>query len=345
MMRACLVKAMVALSWLLALTDGFANPVGISQGFSTPGPSKLQDRVCPLGKCEISLSSTGLCAIRYTDDDADGSFLTRFAMECFETITKAAKTALVTTQEFIKSPEGKEAMEKMRVAKDEFMKGTFETARVVKQDLVESGFPDDVKENAKDVIETLSRPSDVSLPVGVMLGLAVLPFFATLPQTLLTLVLFVGLTQFGRKTHAEKFPNEDISLTDFSTLDKFSLGISAAAGYMLTPSASTVTRAASSTGMVFPGATVALVGLFGVTCVFLFQKVSAPLLEVTKSHITSERAIVKDKVKETSREPVGGSQPLRLTWEPKDALGSGTQHKSHETHFNTWDKELKTREA
>eukprot|EP00977_Amphora_coffeiformis_P019412 scaffold7221_cov165-Amphora_coffeaeformis.AAC.5 len=351
-MRACLLKAIAALSWLACLTHGFSSTRGISlprrgtsTGSSTKTPissSRRKQLPSPnfpqggVGK-EISLSSTGLYVIRYSDDEAGEHFFMRFAKECFETTKKAVNVVVKSTQEFIESPMGQQAIEKMRIATDQSVKKVSQKTKVVTQDLLENGFPDSIKEKAKEVIE-----SPVSLPVGVMLGLALLPFFETLPQTLLSLAIFVYLIKFGRKIHAEKFPDEDTSTTDFSLLDKCSLGISATAGHTLVPAAHAhhaITTTASTTGILFPGATLALLGLVGVTCAFLFQKISVPFADVPKAPIA--RFVTEQYT--TPPRP----KPLKLTWEPQvtpEAVTPTPKPLYKTETFNSWDKELRSRE-
>jgi len=354
-MRACLVKSVIALSWLAFLADGFASVLGISKPRNIIG-SSVAPTVLSRGKQlpssnfhksavekEISLSSTGIRVIRHTDDDVDEHVFFHFAKGCFETTKEVLKAFIGTAQEFIESPVGRKAIENVRIVTDVSAKKVSEKARIVTQDFLENGFPDDVKEKAKEVID-----SPVSLPVGVMLGLALLPFFETLPQTLLTFVIFVYLIKIGRKIHAENFPDDDISSTDFSLLDKCSLGISATAGYTFTPAASTTAHAhhaivttSTTTGMMFPSVTIALLGLVGCTCAFLFKKISVPLDEATKDPV--ERFTTDHHA--TPHRP----KPLKLTWEPKispeASVPTPNTFYNTETPFNTWDKELRSREA
>ena len=188
---------------------------------------------------------------------------------------------------------------------------------------------------AQQGLQALSRPSVVSLPVGVLLALALLPFLVSKLQALLTFVMFGGLTSFQRRVRG---PKESINNNDGSSntmvWDALSLGVAIAAGSWVTsmffpsPMVPTqhVTVAAvqsSGTGSSFPFLPLMGLAAAGITVLFLSPKMTLPSV---------------DKKLTIGRED-GANQSLEDSWEAK------LRNEVQERLFNSWDEEMETREV
>lgn len=339
-MCARLLVEFLVLAWLITPSDGFVTPTPRREtlAFNRHVSSNLSRGT------DVSGPSTGLFASRYSNDNVDDDSLMILATAFFKTSKQVFQTVLASSQQFMDSPMAQQAMGKMRVATGEFIKSSarevVETTKVAMKDLQETDNKEKAMDNGvgRDVGD---RPSDVSLPVGVIMGLAVLPFFATLSQTLLTFGLFAALTRFVRSYNLSSS-----STTDFSAWDRLSLGIAAAAGYMLTPPASTKIHGA----MAFPGGTVALIGLLGITCVFLFQD-EAPserflVNDHAKPDISLGRMVAREENKQTRPNPVERTERISLDISDKYVSEAEETHKEvHDPLLSSWDKEFEAREA
>lgn len=82
--------------------------------------------------------------------------------------------------------------------------------------------------------QTLSRPSVVSLPRGVLLCLVALPFLATLPQALLTVALFSWFSHLIYKVRGSS-SEADQDKTPSPFWDTVSLGVAFEVAHMLLP--------------------------------------------------------------------------------------------------------------
>jgi hypothetical protein len=182
------------------------------------------------------------------------------------------------------------------------------------------------------IFHTLSRPSVVSLPGGVLLAFVLLPFFSSLPQMLVTIGLFTWFGRLRRKVFTSESSLKRGSKNAASPFwDSISLGLAAEIAHFIWPRHEITQSTAQHHGWNMLDPLLPLVGFMAATLAVLFFGVPAA------SQSTASNRVESTKASSTPFPSPSVSPPV----EPWETIYDQQQVQQ----LNTWDQAMVSRET